>query len=244
MRKRMFIGVLVAALAVVLAGGLLASNMGFKLNYTLVAAGQAVPETAAGGNGLSQDGTNDLSLPDFPQTGLATASNLITDIGIQARGGVSKFIRDNNSLQTYTGVLGTKPDFALVAGDAYRVRVTGAASVPYIIVGSHNPSLSHTLIAAGQPVPETAAGGNGLSQDGTNTYNYPYHSVAATASALIAEIGPAARGGVSKFIRDNNSLQTYTGLLGTKPDFALVPGAAYRVRITGTSNISFVPNHY
>jgi hypothetical protein len=240
----MFIGMLVAVLAVVLAGGLVASNMGFKLNYTLIAATNAVPETAVGGNGLSQDGTNDLALPDFPQSGMVLASNLITDIGPAAKGGISKLIRDNNSLTTYTGLLGTKPDFALVAGDAYRVRVTGAVNVPYIVVGSHNPSLSHTLIAATNPVPETAVGGNGLSQDGTNSYNLPYHSVAATASALIAEIGPAAKGGVSKLIRDNNSLTTYTGLLGTKPDFALVPGAGYRVRITGTTNISFVPNHY
>jgi len=244
MRKRMFIGALVAALAVVLAGGLIASNMGFKLNYTLVAGGNAVPETAVGGNGLSQDGTNNLSLPDFPQTGLVMASNLITDIGLPARGGISKFIRDNNSFQTYTGVFGTKPDFALTAGDAYRVRVTGAANVPYIVVGSHNPSLSHTLIAGGNAVPETAVGGNGLSQDGTNYYNYPYHSVAATASALITEIGLPARGGVSKLIRDNNSFQTYTGVFGTKPDFALVPGDGYRVRITGAANITFVPNHY
>jgi hypothetical protein len=124
----MFIGALVAVLAVVLAGGLVASNMGFKLNYTLIAAGQAVPE-----------------------------------------GGVSK--------------------------------------------------------------------------DGTNTYNYPYHSVAATANDLRLEIGAPANGGITKLLRATNSTQTYTGK-GTGLNFNLVPGAAYTVRITGTSNVSFVPNHY
>jgi len=239
MRKRMFVGAVVAVLAVMLAGGLLASNMGFKLNYTLVAAGNAVPETAVGGNGTSQDGTNELSLPDNPQAGFVMASDLITDIGVPARGGVSKFIRSNNTLQTYTNRVGSAPNFALVSGDGYRVRVTGATNINYVIVGSHNPTLSHVLVAAGNPVPE---GGN--SQDGTNAYNYPYHSVAATASQLIGEIGFPARGGVSKLIRDNNTLQTYTNRVGSAPDFALVPGASYRVRVTGPTNISFIPNHY
>lgn len=242
MRKRMFIGAVVAALAVVLAGGLLASNMGFKLNYALVAGNQPVPETAVGGNGLSQDGTNELSLPDFPQTGLITANDLRLDIGAPANGGITKFIRDNNSLQTYTGK-GTGQNFNLAAGEGYRVRVTGATNVNYIVVGSHNPALVRTLIAANQPVPETAPGGNGLSQDGTNLYNYPYNSVAATANDLRLEIGAPANGGITKLIRDNNSLQTYTGK-GTGQNFNLVPGAAYRIRITGGSNVTFVPNHY
>jgi hypothetical protein len=228
----MFIGALVAALAVVLAGGLIASNMGFKLNYTLIAAGQAVPE-----GGTSLDGTNDISLPDFPQSGMATANDLRLDIGAPANGGVSKLLRATNTTQVYTGK-GTGLNFNLVPGDGYRVRVTGTTNVNYIVVGSHNPSLSHTLIAAGQAVPE-----GGVSQDGTNTYNYPYHSVAATANDLRLEIGAPANGGVSKLLRATNTAQVYTGK-GTGLNFNLVPGAAYRVRITGTSNVSFVPNHY
>ncbi len=241
-KRRMFIGVLVAALAVLLAGGLLASNMGFKLNYTLVATGNAVPETAVGGNGLSQDGTNEISLPDFPQAGMLTANDLRLDIGAPANGGIIKFIRDNNSLQTYTGK-GAGLNFSLVPGDGYRLRVTGTTNVNYIVVGSHNPALQHVLIATGQAVPETAVGGNGLSQDGTNYYNYPYHSVAATANDLRLEIGAPGNGGITKLIRDNNSLQTYTGK-GAGLNFNLIPGAAYRVRITGSTNVSFVPNHY
>jgi hypothetical protein len=228
----MFIGALVAVLAVVLAGGLVASNMGFKLNYTLIAGGQAVPE-----GGTSLDGTNDLSLPDFPQSGMVSANDLRLDIGLPANGGISKFLRATNSLQTYTGK-GVGLNYNLVAGDGYRVRVTGATSVNYIVVGSHNPSLSHTLIAAGQAVPE-----GGTSLDGTNTYNYPYHSVAATANDLRLEIGAPANGGVSKFLRASNSLQTYTGK-GVGLNFNLVPGASYRVRVTGGANITFVPNHY
>ena len=91
MRKRMFIGALVAVLAVVLAGGLTASNMGFKLNYALIAAGQAVPE-----GGTSLNGTNDLSLPDNPQAGFITANDLRLDIGAPANGGITKLLRANN----------------------------------------------------------------------------------------------------------------------------------------------------
>jgi len=232
MRKRMFVGALVAALAVVLAGGLLASNMGFKLNYSLVAAGQAVPE-----GGVSLDGTNDISLPDFAQAGMVTANDLRLDIGAPANGGISKLLRATNTSQVYTGK-GAGLVFPLVAGDGYRVRVTGAANVNYIVVGSHNPSLSHTLIAAGQPVPE-----GGVSLDGTNTYNFPYHSVAATANDLRLEIGAPANGGVSKLLRATNTSQVYTGK-GAGLNFNLVPGAAYRVRVTGAANVSFVPNHY
>jgi hypothetical protein len=228
----MFIGALVAALAVVLAGGLIASNMGFKLNYTLIAAGQAVPE---GGN--SVNGTNDMALPDFPQSGMVTANDLRLDIGAPASGGISKLLRATNSFQTYTGK-GTGINFNLTPGDGYTVRVTGAANVNYIVVGSHNPSLSHTLIAAGQPVPE---GGNSV--NGTNKYNYPYHSVSATANDLRLEIGAPASGGISKLLRASNTFQTYTGK-GTGLNFNLVPGASYTVRITGASNVSFVPNHY
>jgi hypothetical protein len=232
MRKRMFIGALVAALAVVLAGGLTASNMGFKLNYTLIATGQPTPE---GGN--SADGTNDISLPDFPQAGMATANDLRIDVGAAANGGISKLLRSSNLSQVYTGK-GAGLNFNLVSGDGYRVKLTGIANVNYIVVGSHNPSLSHTLIATTQPVPE-----GGTSADGTNAYNYPYHSVAATANDLRLEIGAAANGGVSKLLRASNLSQVYTGK-GAGLNFNLVPGAAYRVKLTGTTNVSFVPNHY
>ena len=130
------------------------------------------------------------------------------------------------------------PSCRKTAGSPIRLRVTGTSTVNYIVVGSHNPTLSHTLIATGQAVPE-----GGTSLNGLNFYNYPYHSVAATANDLRLEICAAANGGISKLLRASNTLQTYTGK-GAGLNFNLVPGAAYRVRITGTTNVSFVPNHY
>lgn len=93
MSKRRFVGVMLAALAVVLAGAALASNMGFKLNYTLIAAGNPVPVPENTVNPNSQDGTNELALPDFRQTGLGTAKQLLTDVGTAA-GSISKFRPD------------------------------------------------------------------------------------------------------------------------------------------------------
>jgi len=238
MRKSRVIGAIVVVLgAVALAGGLIASNMGFKLNDTLVAAGNALP--AGEGAATSVDGTNSLALPDNRQTGLNTASALRTDIGAAFGPSITKFLRANNGLQTYSGQRGTQPDFNLEAGVGYRVRITGAANANYIIVGSDDPSTAIALIAGGNAVPE---GGNSV--DGTNDYAFAYHSTAATASALRNDIGVAFGPSITKFLRGNNGLQTYSGQRGTQPDFNLVPGESYRVRITGASNALYSPSHY
>jgi hypothetical protein len=224
----------VAVAAVALAGGLIASNMGFKLNKTLIASTQAAPE-----GGTSLDGTNSLALPSFRQTGLATASGLRTDVGVSA-GPVSKLLRGaNNTLHTYTGVRGSPADFNLEAGVGYYVKVNGIVNVPYIIVGSDDPATPVSLIASTQPTPE-----GGSSLDGTNSYAYKYHAVAGTASALRTNLGVNA-GPVSKLLRGaNNTLHTYTGVRGSPADFNLVPGESYLVKVNGTVNVSYNADHY
>lgn len=235
MSKRRFLGGMVAVLAVAtMAGTLIASNMGFKLNYTLIGQGQAVPE-----GGVSQDGTNELALPDNRQSGLNSAKTLLTDIGASAQN-VQKLLRATNSVCTYTGVKGTPctTDFALNAGEGYRVKV-GASNVSYVIVGSDNPSLTYTLIGQGQAVPE-----GGTSQDGTNSYAFQYHSTSATAKDILTELGAGAQN-VQKLLRATNSVCTYTGVKGTPctTNFNLTPGEAYRVKV-GASNVSYTPSHY
>ena len=70
MRKRTIVAVsLITAAAVILAGGVLASNMGFKLNYPLKAA-----------SGTSVAGNNMLALPYNRQVGIDTAKELFLDI--------------------------------------------------------------------------------------------------------------------------------------------------------------------
>jgi hypothetical protein len=242
MSKRRIIGATVVGLATVaLAGGLIASNMGFKLNKTLIVAGQ--PVSGVGETGNSLNGTNALGLPFNRQVGMNNASQLKTDIGgscVQ----VSKFLRSNNSGFAYTAARSGQPgsvDFALEEGVGYRVRVTGASNVSYIVVGSDDPSYAVSLIVSGQAVPE---GGNSL--NGTNEIAYKYHATSATASALKTEIG-ASCVSVSKLLASTNANFAYTAARSGQPgsvDFPLVPGETYQVRVTGASNVSYVASHY
>jgi hypothetical protein len=110
----MVVGAVLVALAVVTtAGTLVASNMGFKLNYSLL--------RQAGG--VSNSGTNTLALPDNRQTGLNTAKNLLDDIGLASCNNVQRFIKSNDSFLIYTGRVGAPAtnNFPLTPGEGYVV---------------------------------------------------------------------------------------------------------------------------
>jgi hypothetical protein len=94
--------------------------MGFKLNYPL----------AATQVGVSNSGTNTIALPDNRQAGVNAASTLQTDIGLASVTNVQKFLEASDGLQVYTGRKGSGPDFALVPGEAYFLKM--AATVNYI----------------------------------------------------------------------------------------------------------------
>lgn len=224
MSKKAFVVVALGLAAVLVAGGLVASNMGFKVNYRL---------DAAGSNG-SASGTNRLSLPYNQQTSIVTAEDLINDINADAGGSVvvtvSRHVRTTDFSEFYTGGSGT--NFTITPGDGYTVVVTG--SVDYIVVGSHDPSLAITLDAAGD---------NG-SASGTQHWSYPYHSTAANAEDLINEINAAAGASVvalvSRQVRTTDLPEFYTGGSGT--NFTLTVGEAYTIVVT--ASVSFVPAHY
>jgi len=211
---------IVALAVVVMAGGLLASNMGFKLNYTLNA-------TLAG---TSKSGTNTLALPDLRQTGLTTAKNLMDDITLANVTNVQKFIKSTDGLQVYTGRKGSGADFNMVAGEGVYVKMATATN--YIVVGSDDPTLAYTLNA-------TLAG---TSKSGTNFYAYNYHQTAATAKALMDDVGLANVTNVQKFIKSTDGLQVYTGRKGSGADYSLVPGEAYYIKMATTVN--YTPSHY
>ena len=115
MRKRVIVTAALAALLVV--GGLYASNMGFKLNYPLV------------GPSGSGTGNNMLALPYNQQTNLIDAEDLILDIdaspGGPVVGSVTTFLTDNTTL-SYTGFSGT--NFSLTPGEAYQIAVSDDVS--------------------------------------------------------------------------------------------------------------------
>ncbi len=221
MSKRTFVGVMVVALAVVvMAGGLLASNMGFKLNYTLL-------QTTAG---QSKSGTSTLALPDNRQTGLNSAKNLMDDVTLANVASIQKFLKASDSFQTYTGRKGSGADFALTAGDGYFVKMT--TTVNYIVVGSDDPALATSLNATQV----------GVSKTGNNFFAYNYHQTAATAKALMDDIGFAQTANIQKFLKASDSYQTYTGRKGSGADFALTPGEAYFIKMNTT--VTYTPSHY
>lgn len=231
-KKNTYVVVAVALCAILAAGGILASNMGFKLNY---------PLNKPGTNG-SKSGTNTLSLPYFRQTGMNDAFALVQDIEgggppFSKVSNISKFLESTDSLQVYTCRRGTPgADYALEAGVGYRVQMSG--DVNYIVVGSHDPTLSVSLDAPG-------AG----SKSGTNDYAPTYNTTAATAFDLVKDIeGVAAPpfskvSNISRFLIATDSLQVYTCRRGTPgANFNLVPGESYRIQMSST--VPYIASHY
>jgi len=220
MNKKVFVVVVGVAMACVMASGLIASNMGFKLNYPLAA-------TGAGSN----SGTNVIALPFNRQSGVDTANALIGDIGLANIANVQRFLEATDGLETYTGRKGTPAaDFPLVAGEGYYVRMN--AAVDYIIVGSHDPSQSVSLDAVG-------AGSN----SGTNFFSVPYHTTAVNALDLMNDIGFSSVTNVQRFLEATDGLETYTGRKGSPgPNFNLAPGEAYYIRMGST--VSYTPSHF
>lgn len=223
MSKRTFVGVMIVALAVVvMAGGLLASNMGFKLNYTL----------NQGGAGGSLTGVRTLALPDNRQTGMVEAKHLMDDIGSANTASISRYVIGTDLLQPYTGRK-TAPStpFSLVSGEGVLVKMF--TTVNYIVVGSDDPALVYQM----------KAGGTGGSLTGVNLYAYNYHQTATDAKGLMDDIGSANTASISRYVIGTDLLQPYTGRK-TAPStfFSLTPGEAYFVKMFTTAN--YTPSHY
>ncbi len=231
--QRRMAALMIVALAVVIAtGGLVASNMGFKLNYTLL------DSTDAG----SQSGTQSIGLPYNRQVGIDTVSDLFVDIGtsMTSCGGascscVSNIQRydtatDNNA--PYACGLG---DFALNPGEGLLVKINPGFGGDYIVVGSHNPGLTINLISAQ----------NAGSQSGTERYTHPYHAVAALASELMVELGGCTLvANIQRYDSPTDQNAPYACGLG---DFALEAGQSYLIKTAPgapAAGIDFVPAHY
>jgi hypothetical protein len=170
----------VALLAV---GALFASNMGFKLNYSLLAPGPG-----------SATGTNTLSVPFNPQVGISNAQTLMTDIGSGSVFSISRYVESSNILDAYPGI-----NFSLVPGEGVYVVMT--SSVNYIVVGSHNPAQTVALNAPGVG-----------SATGTNFISYPYHSTSGNAQTLMTEIGSTSVFSISRYVKSSNILDAYPGI--------------------------------
>jgi hypothetical protein len=220
MSKRTMLVVAVGAAALLVTGGLLASNMGFKLNYSLL------------GPGSSASGTNTLGLPFNKMTGLDDAKDLLDDINNTATpanlaANVQRFDRNTDGLVVYDGVTGTA--FTLTDGHAVFVKMNGNAQ--YIVVGSHNPGLALDLV------------GPGGSASGTNLSAIPYHGTAGDAKDLLDEvngISPASVANVQKFLTGTDGLLVYDGVTGTAFNWVSGEGVFFKMN----SNVNWMPAHF
>lgn len=218
---------IVAAVAVLAVGAIFASNMGFKINYRLAEPGEAVP------GGTSLNGTNAVGLPYNPQAGITTAQALFDDIGSASVQNISKFLQSDNGYAVYS--LGGS-DYALSPGEGYFVRMKTGAGTDYIIVGSHDPSLSVSLAGTGQAVP------GGTSLGGQNFFAPPYHGTATDAQQLADDIGSTDVQNIAQFVESNNGFTIFTP--GGGSPFTITPGEAYIVRIKSGITKNYTPSHY
>jgi hypothetical protein len=144
--------------ALLIGGGVFASNMGFKLVYQLL--------TSAGGN----SGTNWMAIPfNFP---FANAQELYTDIPNCLE--ISRYYKDDDTYQTYLAGKGAI-NFPVTACESYLVKVS--TDTNYVVVGSHDPSVGVCDLKA----PTFAS-------SGTNWISVPYHTTATNASELYDDI--------------------------------------------------------
>lgn len=219
MRRKKIIVAAVTAVALLAAGGLFASNMGFKLNYGML----------AGTNAGSLNGTATLGLPFNPQTGIIDAQTLLTDIGSTNITSITQYVEATGSLVSYTNT-GGGTNFPLNVGEGYYARM--AADTNYIVVGSHDPSLQISL---------DAGDGGVTSLNGTNFVAYPYHSTANDAQALLTEIGSTNVTSITQYVASTGSLVSYTNV-GGGTNFPLTPGEAYFIR--SAADYLWTPAHY
>ncbi len=223
MKRSTFVGAAVVALAVViLAGGLLASNMGFKLNYQLT---------------YGQSGKNLVALPFNRAGNVNAAKDLFFDIGTTANlASVQRLLKISDTYQTYKGTATAPgPNFALNPGEGYFVNLKPAQTVNYIAVGSDAPGVGFQLDGQGA-----------ASATGKNIYAMVYHFTGTTAKDLFFDIGTTVdTASVQRLLNANDSYQTYKGTASAPgPNFLLKPGEAYFVNMKAGVSKSYVPSHY
>jgi hypothetical protein len=119
----------------------------------------------------------------------------------------------------------------LAAGEAYVVKMK--TTVNYIVVGSDDPAVSYTLSQPG-----------GVAKTGNNFYAYNYHQTAATAKALMDDVGFLSVTHVQRFVKTADAYATYTGRAPQTPanNFNLTPGEGYVVKMKTT--VVYAPSHY
>jgi hypothetical protein len=216
-----------AIAAVLLTGGLMASNMGFKVAYTFNGVGQ--------GGAISNE--NHLALPFYPHLGLTNAASLKTDInaagcGLSTADPVQRFNPTINSRESWFGAKVGGTNFNISACESYFVQMPSGGTCSYVIAGTHNPDHQCTFNGAG------VAG----YLVGENTYALPFHTTANNARELLIEISAADF--VQRFDPGTNSRQSWFGGKIGGTNFNVVPGEGYFIQMPGGATTTFKPDHY
>lgn len=220
MRTKVLLTVAVVAM-LALGGAVMASNMGFKISIPFTA-GQpkyvSVPNYCTV-NGVTIEG------------GTAVAANLRNELITAGSGGAAGqtpvYYYTGNAWQRYAGGGIGQVNFTLAPGIGYQCVTT--AGINWIVVGSHNPSLSISF-TAGQP----------------KYVAVPYHTTSTTAQLLRNELISAGSGGAAGqtpvYYYTGNAWQRYAGGGIGQVNFNLAAGNAYQA--VTTAGISWTPAHY
>jgi len=225
-KRRVVLAVGLGVAALLTVQTITASNMGFKLNKQL----------AAAGTGGSKLGRNMVALPDNRQSGMNNAKAFIDDMGLAQVQRIERYkIETDNTYEFYSGrsLQSGQVNFALTPGEGYRVRMNTTTN--YIIVGSDNPATGYNLYKAG----------DNSSKLGRNMFAYNYHQTAINAKAMLDEIGLLSVQRIERYkIDTDDTYEFYSGrtLQSGQVNFPLVPGEAYRIRMNTT--VTYTPAHY
>lgn len=216
------------AVAVVAGGLALGSNMGFKFNAQMIAAGGALPK-----------GDNWLSLPDnnpYNKANLVCQQLGLTSTGLNStRGVVSRLTSSSGVFSNYTCGTNTALAFAPIVGESLKVR--NPTLLNGIVVGSDNPNNTTPIVAAGGALPK-----------GDNWVSVPYHTTAVKANDLCGDIGltttglNANRGVVSRLTASSGVFSNYTCGTNTALAFTLTTGEGVKVRNPVAK--SWLPSHF
>lgn len=221
MRKRGYVLAALGLVAVLVAGGLFASNMGFKLNRFMQAAPAAV------------GGQTTISLPFNQQVGLNTAKDLFADIPNSVN--LGRYVPSDGFVSEFYDGSGASTDFGLnPSQEGYFISVS--ADTNYIIVGSHAPGVPTFL--DGPP----ASGGSAVG--GQSLAPYPYHAVSQLAKDLRDEINnfvgdPSRVSNVGNYVESDGFVSEFYDGSGASTNFALVPGKAYFISVSAPTNFTY-----
>ena len=216
-RPRIPLAVLLLLLCLVV-GTTIASEMAFKFNK---------PLTPGFVLGAAPKGDNWLALPwsnPYP-----TYTRLCAFLGLGANGNLTQINPATGALTNVSCAVGSAASVDPTRG--VRLRITGAAPVSRVLVGSHNSGLALPAIVGGFLA--------GTAPKGDNWISLPYHCAWRKASDVCTALGLGLPSGttVSKVDAATGTVTNFTcGGLGT--NFSLTPAQAIRVRKVAAGGVA------